>query len=334
VVGGGVVVVEVAGEGAGDGAGVGAGAGIGIEEGDAQGRERGRGRGRERGCGARARVGVEAGQRGAGEGLVEQDAEAVPVARGGQGLAAGLLGGHVRGGAGVALVAGVGVGVDEAEVEDDDATAGGDEDVAGFEVAMEATGAVEGVEAADQLDGGVAQAGLVDGGAQVLVEADAGDQLHDDEPFVGAGALASLVAELVEGDEVRVVEVGDAAKLVFESFDGGGVDRAEGLDGDLFAARAGGLMDDAHAAVAEHASEAVGAEAWGGRGDAEEFVADAGEGGLAGEVAVWLITQALQRALQRVVGARRRRGRRGVCGGLRGRLGWWLAVGHGRGEYA
>jgi hypothetical protein len=76
-------------------------------------------------------------------------------------------------------------------------------------------------------------------------------------PYSTHLVAGGVVGELVESDEVRVVEVGDAAKLAFESLDGRGVDRAEGLDGDLLAAGAGGLMDHAHAALAERAGDAV-----------------------------------------------------------------------------
>jgi hypothetical protein len=86
----------------------------------------------------------------AGEGLVEHHADGVPVAGGGDDAAGGLLGRHVRGGPEDAVVEG-GVDrrddavADEAEVEDDDAAAAGDEDVGGLEVAVELAGGVEGV---------------------------------------------------------------------------------------------------------------------------------------------------------------------------------------------
>lgn len=115
---------------------------------------------------------------------------------------------------------------------------------------------------------------------------------------VGVGAGAGIGVE--EGCERGrgasrgwVVGIGDATELAFEPLDAGGVDRAEGLDRDVLAAGAGRLVDHAHAAVTEQMFEAVAREPGRRCGDAEETVADAGERGLAGEVAALVRAQAL-----------------------------------------
>ena len=216
------------------------------------------------------------------EGLEEGDAEAELVAAGVAGGAEELFGGHVRGGAdegadggGEGVVAGaVGrvavarvVGAGEAEVEDADAAVLADEDVVGFEVAMDDADGVGGGEAlaggGEDLEDLAPGAALVgEPGAQGL----AGDQLHGDEELVVDAA------DLVDLDDVGVGEAGEGLGLALEAgladaeavvVDAG----AQELEGDA-AVELGvvGGVDDGHAAVAEGAGDDVAADLTGAVG--------------------------------------------------------------------
>ena len=142
--------------------------------------------------------------------------------------------------------AGLGDGLGEAEIEEFDAVAGED-DVLRFDVAVGDAGAVGAVEGVGDL-GGVFE-GLVEGeGAffDALGEGFAFHELHDH--VAGAG----LVADVVEGTDVGVVEAGDGAGFAFEAgaevFALGDV-VGEDFDGDG-AVETGvfGFVDFAHAA--------------------------------------------------------------------------------------
>jgi hypothetical protein len=242
----------------------------------------------ERRRGARPRRRESGRRRGAGRrGLVEGDAEAELVAAGADALALAevLLGGHVRGRADV----GVGLGerdavagrvggrhdlldgavVDrscEAEVEDADAAVVADQHVVGLEVA---------VDDADGVGGGEALTGLQEHGEDLaplagaepgpLAEAEAGDQFHGEEHGV-----AELV-DLVDVDDVGVGEAGHRLGLAEHAVlalavVAGAMAAAHDLDGDA-AGELGvlGLVDDAHAALAELAEDLEAADVRGQR---------------------------------------------------------------------
>jgi hypothetical protein len=214
---------------------------------------------------------------GAVEALVEADAEGVLIGAGGGGLAEVLLGrdvwrrageGAAATGAGVGLVvrgAGAGLvavlGEGEAEVEDAGAAVGVDDDVVGFEVAVDDAAAVGGGEAptggeehGDDLAPGVRA-------SQPLAEREALDELHGDEDLVAVGA------DVEEGDDVGVRELGHGLGLAQEAgaaevlLLAAGEARVQELDGDL-AVELGviGGIDHAHAAGAEAAEDDEAAE--------------------------------------------------------------------------
>jgi hypothetical protein len=150
------------------------------------------------------------------------------------------------------LVAGGGAG--DAEVEDagaEDAGLAGDEDVVGFEVAVDEAGAVGGGEALAGLavdgDDGGPVAGVVAGPGG---EGGSGDVLHREED----AALPD--GDVVDGDDVGVGEAGDRAGLAEQAGAGlvgaAAAQRAQELDGDA-AVELGVVaeVDLAHAADAE-----------------------------------------------------------------------------------
>ena len=156
----------------------------------------------------------------AGEELVEGDAEGVVVAAGVDLAtgAAGLFGGHVLQGAlavaGVA-VAGEGGG---GEVDEDDAAVGGDDDVAGLDVAVEDAGGVDDGEGADEAEGEVealeqvgGAAGAADPGAERGAVDDGEDQRGGAVPVVeGEGADDLGGADAAQEGELLFDAIGEA----------------------------------------------------------------------------------------------------------------------------
>jgi hypothetical protein len=170
----------------------------------------------------------------AGEGLVEHRAHAVPVARR-RGLeAGGLLGRHVGrrardlGTLERLVDAGVEELLDEPEIEQDDAAAGGHAHVRRLDVAVQHAGVVEGAQPLGELPQGAAQPldrGRLGAVAKlgVLHEVGALDELHGEEP-------APLVGlELVELRQVGVVDPGERAELALEAVDGDRIGLVQGL---------------------------------------------------------------------------------------------------------
>jgi hypothetical protein len=86
----------------------------------------------------------------ASEHFVEDDAEGVDIGGDGEALAGELFGGGIGGGGGFEAIDGAGEVEGEAEIGDDGA-GGGEDDVAGFEIAVEDAEAVGGVEAEGEI---------------------------------------------------------------------------------------------------------------------------------------------------------------------------------------
>ncbi|MCY1008834.1 hypothetical protein OV079_25410 [Nannocystis pusilla] len=196
----------------------------------------------------------------AGERLVEHHADGVPVAGRGRELAGALLRRHVKRSArGRLVVVAAGDRGDQAEVEDDDAAARGDEHVRRLEVAVEQALLVQRGDAEHELADQRAQAAVAVGraheGAERRAQVDAADVLHRDEPQV------ALRVQLVQRDEVRVADLGHAAELVLEAVQLRGAHAEQRLHGDALArARVGRLVYGAHAAGAERAQDPVRAD--------------------------------------------------------------------------
>ena len=185
----------------------------------------------------------------AGQRLVKENTDAVPVGRGTHGAARGLLGRHV--GAGSGAVGGDAhpgaADVDcEAEVDDDEPAARLDQDVRRLDVAMHLSRVVERAQTAGELGERLAKAidvqlarlvllvalvslARVGGrrrhaarlahagrsrveatGASVFEQGNAVDELHRDEP------LSAVFDELEERDEVRVPDILQRPELVFQ----------------------------------------------------------------------------------------------------------------------
>ena len=197
------------------------------------------------------------GQAAGGE-LVEHDAEGVEIGAAVDFFAQRLLGRHVGDGAGDAALAGDADGAladGEAEIDELDrggAGAVGEEDVGGFEVAVDEAvlvGVAEGfAELGGELDG------FFEGFGFAFLEARAFDQLHDEVGHV------LVLADVVDGDHVRVAEGGRGAGLAEEALAGVAdlVVGAEDLDRHrALEVRVPGAEDDAHAAAADLLVEAV-----------------------------------------------------------------------------
>ena len=221
-----------------------------------------------------------------GEHLVEDDAERPDVGAGVDVLAAELFGRHVGDGADGAAGAGqAGLAGDlgQAEVGDAGRPVLGDEDVGRLDVAVDDAARVGGGQAVGDLGGdgqglGRGQGAALDLGPQALAAAEG----HGDEH---APVLA--LADLVDGADVRVVEDGGGLGLVDEALAGLGVVdelRGQELEGDGAAElEVVGLVDDAHAAAADLAEEAIFAGDDGAGEDAAgERVDGRGEGGRIG----------------------------------------------------
>ncbi len=203
-----------------------------------------------------------------GEGFVEEDAEAPEVGACVELFAERLFRRHVARSSHDAVGVGEGEGgiggqrreqPGEAEVEDLDLAAGGDHDVAGFEVAMHHSLLMGLFESLGHLHGNRSGfAGRQRSRAQFGGQGIAGDQLHDD--VVGAVVLD----DVVNGGDLGVIEPGEHARFAAEALAGFLVGEHAGLehfDGDIalefFVARA---VDDAHAAGAELGDDAVAVE--------------------------------------------------------------------------
>jgi hypothetical protein len=202
----------------------------------------------------------------AGQGLVEDHAERVPVARRGRELAGALLGRHVQRGAGVQRrprEARAGDLRDQPEVEDDHAVARRDQHVRRLEVAVQQVVGVERLDRERQLADQPAHARRVatthsHGGAHV----DALDEFHGDAP------RRPVRHELVERDQIGVADPGHAAKLVLEAVQLRGAHPQQRLDRHARAVSpVDRLVDHAHAAGADLAEHRVRPEFAGQRGD-------------------------------------------------------------------
>ncbi len=214
---------------------------------------------------------VAAGEGGSpGEGFVEHAAQAVDVDAGvGVARVGEAFGGHVghgsHGQAGGGQAGGGGVAGD-AEVDEVDEVgvfvdAGVDEqDVRGFDVAVDESGAVGGVEGAgglgDDGDGSLGAQGA--GVGEDLGEVAAFDQGHVQEQS------AVDFAVVVDGDDVGAAESGGGVGFAAESFFefGAGELGGESFEGDESVAFAGvgGAEDLAHPAAAQQRFELVGPE--------------------------------------------------------------------------
>jgi hypothetical protein len=205
------------------------------------------------------------------EDFIGDDGERILVAASVDAVGADLLGGHVEGGAedGAGHGHGVGDELGDAEVGDLQAPVRGDEEVGGFDVAVDDALGVGVVEAfgslAEELedDGGSGGADLVEQGG----ESAPGDVLHGDEGDGFAGAHFG-VADLVDGDDVGMGEPAGGLGFALEALLHvaalgfvGDVVEFDGLEGDV-AADDGveAAVDDAHAAAAELLTHFVGAE--------------------------------------------------------------------------
>ena len=136
-----------------------------------------------------------------------------------------------------------------------------EEDVGGFEVAVDdavLVGVIEGVgEDVDEC-GDIARRHEIAGGVEAIGEGTAGGDAGGEE------GLAVVIAAVVEREDVRVLEGGEG--LGFDEEAGAGVlaevAREEHFEGDLAVwGELGGAVDDAHAAAAEFADDAVAGDA-------------------------------------------------------------------------
>ena len=161
------------------------------------------------------------GQAGAGEGVVEGGAEGVDIGPGTHvAIGGALLGGAEAGGFDDA-VAEIAVGfAGGAEIDDDGEAGAGDEDVVGFDVAVQQLAAVQVVERIEQAHHEAEEAGLGDGGAHggmlggEFIERDAVDELD----HVVGGAVFLEVG--VDFGDAGVVERGEEAHFAQEVAEG------------------------------------------------------------------------------------------------------------------
>ena len=188
------------------------------------------------------RVALEPGERGvgvglaeerdaAGEALVEHEAERVEVGATVELATADLFRRQVLRGAHHHVVAReVVVGrveaLGDAEVGEQHAPVGGDEDVAGLDVAVHEAGVVGGVERRRDARADVDRQLGREAGLHVeeLAQALAVDELHDD------GLAALVLEDVVDGDDVRVGEAGDGDRLAAEPLGDDGVRREARLE--------------------------------------------------------------------------------------------------------
>ena len=197
-----------------------------------------------------------------GEAFVEHEAERVDVGATVEAFAADLFGRQVLGGAHHHVVAGevFVAGVEpfrDPEVGEQDAPVGGDEDVAGFDVAVHEAAAVRLVECARDRGADVDREFGAESLLRVeqLAEALAVDELHHD-------GLASVVDDdVVDGDDVGVAQSGDRDRLAPEPLGDDGVGGEVGLepfDRDLaIEVDVGGHPHLGHAALPDSAFELI-----------------------------------------------------------------------------
>jgi hypothetical protein len=185
-----------------------------------------------------------------GEGLVEHDAERVPVARLARIALAAELGRHVRRRARDGGDADAAARAREAEVEQHHASGGLDQGVRRLDVAVQAARAVQRRDGEGEL--GEARAQALGRARHVLAEGKPGDELHGEVP------LLLLAEELEELDQVGMRQVGDHPELALEAVEPCGIRSLEALERDqgavLPVAR---LVDVAEAALAQLAAQLV-----------------------------------------------------------------------------
>jgi hypothetical protein len=206
--------------------------------------------------------------------LVEDRADAVPVARG-TGLLERLFRCHVaRGTNRLGLLAHLFVDDPgdlggDAEVEQDDASFLGDKDVGWLDVPVQLTRAMEGHDPLDELAQGVAQAIEVRGGSpeaelgargllcprplHMRQEVRAANELHREEDAIGVGHH-----ELVQAHEIAMIHVRQRAKLLLEHVERCGRDMEQRLERDgLSSLAVPSLVNDPHAPLAKAAHDFV-----------------------------------------------------------------------------
>ena len=216
----------------------------------------------------------------AGGQLVEHYTGAEDIARGTEGFAQHLFGGHVLGSAGDDAGAGAQIRLGwggrfhelgEAEIEHFDDAIGADHDVIGLDVAMHDAGFVGGGEGGAELDGDLQQ----DLAVEAAFGGDLAQRLAVHE--LGGDVVVALGEIGIEdGEDVGVVEHGGGAGLALEALDQLGLFAAErqrqNFDGDAAVeAQVVAFVDDAHTAGSDAGAEAV--------------VADDGSGGRQGGTA-------------------------------------------------
>ena len=201
--------------------------------------------------------------------FVENQAKRKNVGASVEGFAAGLLGRHVgeraHSDAGFGELLGslrgivgsrVGVKFGEAEVEDFGMIAFGDEDVGGFDIAMDDALGVSGVESVGNFDGEREKIESFDG-----LAADAVFQSVAIEKFHGDEGIAVLVVDFVDSADIGVVECGGGFGFAFEAGEGLGVFgefvREEFKGHEAAELEVFGFVDHAHAAAAEFFGNAV-----------------------------------------------------------------------------
>ena len=209
--------------------------------------------------------------------FVEDGAEGEEVGPGVEFLAANLFGRHVGHGSESGAGAGEMFGIDaeggessgrlgfrtrvgnfgEAEIENFGVGAFGDEDVGGLDVAVNDAFGVSGFEGVGDFDDGEVE-------EAVELEGTAGDEILTGlafETFHGDEGLSVFFADIVDGADVGVVEGGGGFGFAAKTAEGLGIfgERVrEKFEGDeAVEARVLRLVDDAHAAAAEHLGHAI-----------------------------------------------------------------------------
>ena len=210
-----------------------------------------------------------------GRHLVEHRAAREDVRPGVEGLAARLLGGHVRDRAdrragarevrlghggrhgAVARAGADGLrALGQAEVEELRLAAPGHEDVGGLDVPVHDAAGVRGLEGVGDLDAEIEQGVELEGSrGEAVAQGFAFEQLHGDE------RLPVVLVDVVDRTDVGVLERGGGAGLALEPLEGLRIaDQILGQELQRDAAaelQVLGLVDDAHAAAAELREDAV-----------------------------------------------------------------------------